>query len=119
LPRLVLAGLCWTLLPAALPAQSPICLRDVTAAAGAAFRHTDGGAGRFYIVETVASGMATFDYDQDGWIDLYFLNGRPLRGTPAGAAPRNALYRNLADSASPKSPVRRACPAPAMGWAWP
>jgi len=85
------------LLACALPAaraQGPIVLRDVTAPSGIAFRHTDGGSGRHYIVETIASGLATFDGDNDGLVDLYFLNGRPLRGTPAGVAPRNALYRN-------------------------
>jgi hypothetical protein len=47
-------------------------------------------------VETVASGLATFDYDGDGLIDIYFLNGRPLRGTKwQGPPPTNRLYRNL------------------------
>jgi len=74
----------------------PIQLRDVTGETGIAFRHTDGSGGRRYIVETVASGVATFDYDGDGLIDVYFLNGRPLPGTTtAGPPPKNRLYRNL------------------------
>jgi len=76
-------------------AAEPILLRDVTRETGVTFRHTDGGSGRHYIVQTVASGVATFDYDRDGWIDIYFLNGRPLRGTRTDSAPRNALYRNV------------------------
>jgi enediyne biosynthesis protein E4 len=80
-----------------LPA-GPIRLRDVTAQTGIAFRHTDGGSGRRYIVETVTAGLATFDYDGDGLIDIYFLNGAPLEGAEhVGAAPRNALYRNNGD----------------------
>ncbi|MGP8237854.1 MAG: hypothetical protein ACLQVW_20920, partial [Limisphaerales bacterium] len=67
--------------PRATLAEGPIILRDVTQESGITFRHTDGGSGRYYIVETVASGLATFDYDGDGLIDIYFLNGRPLRGT--------------------------------------
>ena len=43
----------------------------------------------------MASGLATFDYDGDGLIDIYFLNGRPLKGTETDEVPRNALYRNL------------------------
>jgi enediyne biosynthesis protein E4 len=93
---------CWTallagsLLPAALAAaEGPIVLRDVTRQAGITFRHTDGGSGRHYIAETVSSGLATFDYDGDGLIDIYFLNGRPLRGTLEREPARNALYRNL------------------------
>jgi hypothetical protein len=76
-------------------ADGPIVLRNVTDQTGIAFRHTDGGSGQHYIVETVASGVASFDYDGDGLADVYFLNGRPLRGTRSNSAPRNALYRNL------------------------
>ncbi len=81
--------------PAAIRAQGPIVLRDVTEQTGIGFRHTDGSSGRRYIMETVASGLATFDYDGDGLIDVYFLNGAPLRGTKATGLPENRLYRNL------------------------
>lgn len=80
----------------AVLAEGPIILRDVSQHSGISFRHTDGGGGRCYIVETVASGLATFDGDGDGLIDIYFLNGRPLRGTKwEGPPPTNRLYRNL------------------------
>lgn len=69
-------------------------LNDVTASSQIAFRHTDGGSGRRYIVETVASGLALLDYDGDGFVDIYFLNGAPLPGTQVHEIPRNALYRN-------------------------
>ena len=82
------------LLPPAC-AEGPIAFRDVTPHTGIAFRHTDGGSGRHYIVETFASGLATFDYDGDGLVDVYFLNGRPLRGAEPDPPPTNALYRNL------------------------
>ncbi|MHB8898543.1 MAG: CRTAC1 family protein [Thermoguttaceae bacterium] len=74
-----------------------IRLREVTRETGIAFRHTDGSSGRRYIVETVSSGLALFDYDNDGWIDIYFVNGAPLPGSPPGPPPRNALYRNNGD----------------------
>ena len=77
-------------------AQSPIQLHDATAQTGVTFRHTDGSSGRRYIVEYVSAGLATFDYDGDGLVDIYFLNGAPLQGTKAdGPPPRNALYHNL------------------------
>jgi hypothetical protein len=38
--------------------------------------------------------LALFDYDNDGNIDIYFLNGAPLRGTKVDEPPKNALYRN-------------------------
>ncbi len=88
------AGLaCACLLNVAL-AQCPITLRDVTAETGIAFQHTDGSGGRRYIIETVCCGLALFDYDRDGDVDVYFLNGAPLQGTQAEGVPRNALYRN-------------------------
>ncbi|HUT90124.1 MAG TPA: CRTAC1 family protein [Thermoguttaceae bacterium] len=74
-----------------------IVLRDVTRETGIDFRHTDGGSGRHYIVEYVASGIALFDYNGDGRIDVYFLNGAPLPGTNSDTVPRNALYRNEGD----------------------
>ncbi len=69
----------------------------MTAQTGITFQHTDGGAGQYHIMETVSAGLALLDYNGDGLIDIYFLNGAPLRGTNASATPRNALYRNEGD----------------------
>ena len=99
LAAMAVAWMVWRPSPAPLPERvAPIQLCDITRETGIDFRHTDGSGGNRYIVETVASGMATFDYDGDGLIDVYFLNGRPLRGAPAKAVPpQNRLYRNLGD----------------------
>ena len=75
-------------------ADSPILLRDVTKETGITFTHTDGGSGRHYIMETVSAGLALFDYDNDGDVDIYFLSGAPLKGTEVDVKPKNALYRN-------------------------
>jgi hypothetical protein len=69
--------------------------RDVTEATGIQFKHSDGSTGKRYVVEPVASGLATFDYDGDGLIDIYFLTGGPLEGQTVDNPPTNALYRNL------------------------
>ena len=78
--------------------SEPIQLRNVTAETGINFVHTDGSSGNRYIVETVASGLAVFDYDNDGDVDVYFLNGAPLRGSTntlkRELQPRNSLWRN-------------------------
>ena len=79
------------------PAFGGIRLTDVTAQTDIAFRHTDGSSGQYYIVETVSAGLALFDYDNDGRIDIYFLNGAPLKGTQSSIPPRNALYRNMGE----------------------
>jgi hypothetical protein len=75
-------------------ANARIILRDVTKETGITFVHTDGGCGRRYIMETVSAGLALFDYDGDGDIDIYFLSGAPLKGTKSATVPKNALYRN-------------------------
>lgn len=72
----------------------PIQLRDVTRQTGISFIHTDGHSGQYYIVETITAGIALLDYDGDGLIDIYFLNGAPLKGLVTPTIPRNALYRN-------------------------
>jgi hypothetical protein len=74
--------------------EGAILLRDVTKETGITFTHTDGSSGRRYIVESVSAGLALFDYDDDSDIDIYFLNGAPLKGTKVDAAPINRLYRN-------------------------
>ncbi len=74
--------------------QGPIQLRDVTDQTGIAFQHTDGSSGKRYIIEAMSAGLALFDYDGDGDIDIYFLNGAPLLGTKVDVPPANALYRN-------------------------
>jgi hypothetical protein len=74
--------------------ESTILLKDVTTQTGITFQHRDGSTGQHYIVELVASGLALFDYDNDGDIDIYFLNGGALRGTHYETPPRNAMYRN-------------------------
>ena len=78
--------------------ETPIQFKDVTAQSGIKFVHTDGSSGRYFIVENVASGIATFDYNGDGKIDILFLNGAPLPGyAHTNPPPRNALYRNEGD----------------------
>lgn len=49
-----------------------------------------------YIVEGMSTGVITFDYDGDGWTDIYFLNGAPLAGSD-GQPAQNRLYRNKGD----------------------
>ncbi|MCH8292258.1 hypothetical protein IH992_14280, partial [Candidatus Poribacteria bacterium] len=46
---------------------------DVTKEAGIAFLHVNGWTGKRYMVETMGTGAAFFDYDNDGYLDIYFV----------------------------------------------
>ncbi len=95
MPRCSIAPLALVWLAAAWThAQGPIVLRDVTRETGIDFVHTDGSSGRRYICENMTSGLALFDYNGDGRIDVYLPNGAPLPGSRVDELPRNRLYRN-------------------------
>jgi hypothetical protein len=56
--------------------NAPVVFRDVTKLAGLdIFHHHGGGPEKATILETVGSGVALLDYDNDGWLDIYLLNG--------------------------------------------
>jgi hypothetical protein len=50
-----------------------------------------------YLLETTGTGVALFDYDGDGFLDVFLVNGTTLEGFPKGQEPTNHLYRNRRD----------------------
>ena len=69
---------------------------DVAALAQLRERNVFGGEDRkSYILETTGNGVAIFDYDSDGWQDIFLVNGSRLENPPEGAS--NRLYRNNRD----------------------
>ena len=80
------------------PSESPaVRFVDVTAEAGVTFRHIHGGSGEKYFIETMGTGAVFFDYDNDGDVDLYMVNGALLPGCELEVTPTNVLYRNEGD----------------------
>jgi hypothetical protein len=80
--------------PPAKPAAAPAGVRfaDITAAAGIKFVHNSGRAGKKLLPETMGSGVALFDADGDGWLDILFVNSRDWK--PGGRKSLQAFYRN-------------------------
>ena len=91
-----LALLALALLPATPAAATEELFRDVTAAAGITFRHTSAPEKK-YIVESMSGGVATFDYDEDGFTDLYFVNALTVETGRDITSAKSALYRNRGD----------------------
>ena len=50
-----------------------------------------------YLLETTGCGVAFYDYDNDGWLDIFLVNGSRLEGFPARTEPTSHLFRNNRD----------------------
>lgn len=79
--------------------DGPIVFVDTAEKAGlASWKHVMGSSQRKFILETVGSGVALLDYDNDGWLDIYLVNGATyasLQGKEI--APHAALFHNNHD----------------------
>jgi hypothetical protein len=80
----------------AKPLEATPKLRDITASTGIHFEHLSSPEQR-YIVESMSGGVVLFDYDGDGWLDIYFTNAPSVAMTLAGKKARGALYHNNHD----------------------
>jgi hypothetical protein len=68
--------------------------QEVAKASGVTFTHTSGHKTRFYMPEIETGGVGLLDYDNDGWLDIYLVNGGSLDPV-ATNGPGNKLFRNL------------------------
>ena len=82
---------------AAMAAQIPDAVRFVDIALEAGLKdvfYCGGERAKNYIIETLGTGAALLDYDNDGDLDIFIVNASKLEGFPTGEEPTNHLYRN-------------------------
>src|SRR4051812_15102101 len=60
-------------------ARSPLTFTDISAQSGVGFRHAASKTSLKYLLETMSGGVAIFDYNNDGRMDLFFTNGAALK----------------------------------------
>ena len=90
---MVLALFPWQLIGAQAP---KIQFTDITAQSGITFKHVASPDKR-YIVESMSGGVALFDYDNDGDLDIYFVNSLTVDLVKSKSKTQSALYRNDGD----------------------
>jgi hypothetical protein len=76
---------------------SPVAFTDVALPAGITFVHDNAASPEKYLIETMGAGCAWIDYDQDGLLDLYLVNGAATALYTPKRPLRSALYRNNRD----------------------
>ena len=99
---------------------------DVTSKSGVHFRHQSSSMSQKYLPESMGAGVAMFDYDDDGYQDLFFFNGaRLLDPMPSGASPTSPIAFGTAcititgTAHSPMSQKMPVCMVLRTGWEWP
>ena len=77
------------------PAPVPLAtFKDVAAAAGLNFTHISGVSDRKHLPEILGSGGLFFDFDDDGWVDIFLVDGGSIADPAVGRRARHRLFRN-------------------------
>ena len=79
---------------AAAPPDAAVRFADATREAGLAFTHVNGMAGELWLAEIMGAGAAVLDFDGDGRVDIWLVQGGPVADR-AGDLPCDRLYRNV------------------------
>ena len=76
-------------------AAANVTFTEITKAVGLNFKSTHGTNNKDYIIEATGAGCAFVDFDNDGWLDIYLVNGSTVKALRSKeSAPRTALYHN-------------------------
>jgi hypothetical protein len=76
------------------PSGTSVSFRDIGRQAGVTFRNTNGASPQKHFPETMGSGGLFFDYDNDGWIDIFLVDGGSLADPAVARQARHRLFRN-------------------------
>ena len=74
--------------------SASVTFRDIAPAAGVVFTHLNGASPAKHFAETMGSGGLFFDYDADGWIDIFLVDGGSQADPAIGRTARHRLFRN-------------------------
>ena len=77
--------------------QKPAGFIDITNGAGVRFRHVNGASSDKYLAETIGSGGLFLDFDNDGWIDIFLVDGGSLADPAVARQARHRLFKNRGD----------------------
>ncbi len=89
---IVFAG--WIAAGGAAPAPSTPIFVESAAAAGLTFTHVNGATGNYFLPEIMGAGVALFDYDNDGDLDVFLVQGGAIGASASREAPTCRLFRN-------------------------
>lgn len=97
-------------------AVTPVTFKDVSAQAGLGSVIVSGGPDKKYVLEVNGSGVCWIDYDNDGWMDLYLVNGATIANLQGKEPQRttNHLYRNNRDGTFADTTLKAGVPG--RGW---
>ena len=79
------------------PDAAGVRFTEITREAGIDFRHVNGASPDKHLVETIGSGGLFFDYDNDGWIDMFLVDGGSVADPAIARQARHRLLRNRGD----------------------
>ena len=97
-PALIISFVLFWSTPAGMTSRPPgeVHFTDITEGAGIKFRHVSSPEKK-YIVESMSGGVALFDYDNDGYLDIYLVNSLTVDMVKTKEKTRSALYHNNGD----------------------